>query len=68
MANAVNLSSVIESKISELQNITFEKYESHSYASGALGSMLQAAIMRLKESDREYMISHLDHMIKLNKA
>ena len=45
--------------IDRFQTVTYEHFEAHSYASGALGSMLADALVILPEYERELLLSTL---------
>ncbi len=54
--------------VQQLSDVTFDKYESYSYAAGALGSCLAFAIANMTKKQQAEAVRELTALIELNKV
>jgi hypothetical protein len=52
----------LQSAIDNLSAASYEKYESHSYAVGCLGQLLQRAVSSLPKKEREAFKQNLNNL------
>lgn len=54
--------------IKQLSDVSYDKYESHSYAAGALGSLLSLAIANMTKKQQDDIVRDITALIELNKV
>lgn len=60
--------SEINVTVDTLISTTVQKYESHAYAAGALGSILSAALLRLSAKEQLMVVQEIERLTEMNKV